>query len=69
MSYSRIVLALGAGLVAANAAQAVMPAPCADVCGAAHHRTGTVYPGWAHVVYPEASHIVYPEGIFVFGDR
>jgi hypothetical protein len=72
MSYSKIVVALAAGLVAANAAQAVMPAPCVQAGPEACREsrpTGKVYPAWAFVAYPEASHIVYPEGIFVFGDR
>ena len=71
MSKLKIALCLAAGLLIAEGALAVMPAPrcdaAADVC-AAVVRTAA-YPEWALVVYPEASHVVYPEGILVFGER
>jgi hypothetical protein len=72
MSNSKIALCLAAGLLVAEGALAVMPAPrCdapVDVCATTATRT-VAYPEWALVTYPEASHIVYPEGVLVFGGR
>lgn len=72
MSNSKIALCVAAGLLVAEGALAVMPAPrcddAVDVCAAAATRS-VAYPEWALVVYPEASHIVYPEGILVLGGR
>lgn len=72
MSNSKMALCLAAGLLVAEGALAVMPAPrCdvpVDVCTTTATRT-VAYPEWALVAYPEASHIVYPEGVLALRGR
>lgn len=66
MNYSKIVLGLATGLLAAGLAAAATPGRCAHMGADACSDVRDL--GFAYVVYPEASHVVYPDGVLKFGN-